>query len=85
MDYLFYKLFNIKSKYLLDLYATKIQKCYRNYKMYQYNIRFDTILRKKKSYISDFLIDYNNKIELDYWNYLRYKIKNNTSNEWIIL
>lgn len=84
MDYYIYKLFGYKTTFLLNNSASKIQKSYRNYKLYQIQIRKNIINRKCINYISDNLIDLENIIEIEYWNTMRNNIKN-INNNWIII
>lgn len=82
MDYLLYNFIGIKTDYFKNIAAIKIQKCYKNYKLYQKNIRFDIIFRKRNNIISNKKINEDNKIELQYWYNIRNQIKNK---DWIFI
>jgi len=76
MDYAIFNVFGYKTNKLLNEYASKIQKSYRNYRSYQIKKRIDYIFSSRQ--LNDDDNNYQNEIneELEYWNNMRYKIKN---------
>ena len=73
MDYLIYNLTGYKTHNHLENCANIIQRAYRNHKSYEINKRIDIIKNKRKENIK--ILDKEDEEEMDYWKYLREKVK----------
>ena len=77
MDYAIFNVLGYKTNKLLNECASKIQKSYRNYRSYQIKKRIDYIYNvgRQNNDENNYLNEIINE-ELEYWNNMRYKIKN---------